>query len=97
MHTVNGAYHLLPSEICDFCNYAMASNDVWLVEVFTLLLMSIDLFLCRSKYSSLHLDSFNTDLSLLTHQYLVKVLNVSVKGKRKATKDCRNKSEQYAR
>ena len=96
VHIVRGSCHLLPSEVRMIREHAAASNNLWLMEIFTLLLTSIELFLRKREYSSLHSDNFNTDMFLLTDDFVIEALNVSVKGKRKNTKERRNTSDVYA-
>jgi hypothetical protein len=96
-HTVSGACHLLPSDVRDLRAYAVATNDIWIMEVYTLLLLSIDLFLRKSEYSSISSENFNTKLFLLTDHFVIEALNVSVKGKRTQTKERRSLRDKYAR
>ena len=95
-HTVKGSCHILPSDLRDIREYAKSSNDVLTMEIFTVLLMSVDLFLRKCEYSSLNEKNFNTKLFLLTDRFDPDALNISVKGKRTQTKERRDESETYA-
>lgn len=95
-HIVNGACHLLPSDLRDVRAYATAKNDIFYMEIYVLLLLLIDLFLRRNEYSSLAGENFNTKLFLLTDHFVIEALNVSVKGKKTQTKERRSSNETYA-
>ena len=80
-HVAQGACHLLPSDVRIIRNWVHANNDLFGLEVYTLLLMSIELFLRKMECSSLQGENFNVGLFLLTDQCVPEALNVSVKGK----------------
>ena len=82
-HVVQGASHLLPSHVRQIRAYAEASNDVYWFGIYTLLLMSIELFLRKMEFSSLTLDNFNTDMFVMSAENLPEALNLRVKGKKK--------------
>ena len=95
-HIVLGACHLLPSEVRDIRDYAAAANDIWIMQIFTAFLMSIELFLRRCEYSSLTAENFNTEMFEMSDKDIIESLNISVKGKRKDTKERRETNETYA-
>jgi hypothetical protein len=66
------------------------------MEIYVLLLLSIDLFLRRSEYSSLSDKNFNTNLFLLTDAFVIEALNISVKGKKTNRKERRYEHDTYA-
>lgn len=95
-HVVKGACHLLPSDVRVLRNWVHANNSVFGMEVFTLLLMSIDLFLRKVEYSSLSGDNFNQELFLMSDKYVAECLNISVKGKKTNRKERKGKADKSA-
>lgn len=95
-HIVQGACHLLPSDVRILRRWVTANNNVFGFEVFTLLLMSIELFLRKAEYSSLSGDNFNEGLFLLSDKYVPEALNLSVKGKRTNRKEKKGKADVFA-
>ena len=93
-HHVQGACHLLPGDICDTHDYCVNSNDAFLLGIFVLLLTSIDLFLRKMEFSSLHEDNFNTEMFVLTDEFVIEALNLKVKGKKKCKKKKQGLNEQ---
>ena len=82
-HQIKGACHLLPCDVRQVGDYCISSNDPFLFGIFVLLLMSIELFLRKYEFSSLELSNFNTNMFVMTGEYLIEALNLKVKGKHK--------------
>ena len=83
MHKVQGASHILPREVRMLGKYCIASNDLFYLGMYALLLVSIDLFLRKVEFSSLELANFNTTMFVMTDEYIIDALNLKVKGKKK--------------
>lgn len=85
-HKREGAAQLLPGDVRDIGEYCINSNDPFLFAVFVLLLVSIDLFLRKMEFMSLELSNFNTNLFVMSGEYIIEALNLKVKGKKKKKK-----------
>ena len=94
-HFVQGAHHLLPSDVKILQTWVTANNGVFGFEVFTLLLMSIELFLHKVEYSSLCGNNFNEGLFLLNDKYIPEALNISDKGKKTNKKEKKGKADVF--
>ena len=86
IHVVRGASHLLPGDVRQIRKFVEAANDVYWMGIYTMLLMSIELFLRKMEYSSLTAENFNTKMFVLSGEYNIDALNIKVKGKRKRRK-----------
>ena len=95
-HMVNGACHLLPSHVRKIREYAASSNDIVWYEIFVMLLMSIELFLQKMEYSSLDGDNFNTNMFVMSDEFVPEALNLKVKGKKKRKKKRKGLNDFYA-
>lgn len=95
-HVPMGSCHLLPSDVRSIREYCCARNDKFGMEIYTVLLLSIDGFLRKAEFSSLHGDNINVGLCLLTDYFVLDALNISVKGKRCNTKERRSLRDTYA-
>lgn len=85
-HKVNGACHLLPGDLRQIRSYCISSNNPHLFCIFVMLLTSIELFLRKMEFTSLHSDNFNTDMFVFTAENVFDALNIKVKGKKKRKK-----------
>jgi hypothetical protein len=85
-HKVNGACHLLPRDLRDIRDHCVSSNDPFKLCIFTMLLLSIDLFLRKMEFQSLNEENFNTNMFVLSGENIIEALNVKVKGKKKKKK-----------
>ena len=85
-HQVNGACHLLPSDLREIGGYCSSSNDPFLFMICVMLLLSIDLFLRQMEFISLHYDNFMTNMFVMSDEFIVEALNLRVKGKAKRHK-----------
>ena len=94
-HVVSGACHLLPSHVRQIREYAASSNDIYWMEIYVLLLMSIELFLRKMEYSSLTVDNFNTNMFVMSDEYVVEAFNLKVKGKKKRKKKKKATNDTY--
>ena len=75
-HKVGGSCHLLPRDVRHIRDYCVNTNDPFLLGIFVMLLTSIDLFLRKIEYQSLHLDNFNTNLFVMNGEYIESFNNV---------------------
>ena len=94
-HIVRGACHLLPSHVRQIRNYAASSNDIFWMEIYVLLLMSIELFLRKMEYTSLTLENFNQNMFVMSDDFVVEALNLKVKGKKKRKKKKKATNDNY--
>ena len=94
-HVVNGACYLLPSHVRKIHEYAASSNDIFWFEIYTMLLMSIELFLRKMEYSSLAGENFNLNMFVMSDEYVCDALNIKVKGKKKRKKKRKGLNDFY--
>ena len=71
----------------DIRDYCVNSNDPFHFGLFCVLLLSIDVFLRKVEFQSLSSDNFNSNLFVMTGEFLPEALNLKVKGKIKKTKN----------
>ena len=86
-HQIVGAKHLLPSQVRQIRDHCIGSNDKGKFEIFSLLLMSISLFLRKMEYTSLEAANFNMEMFVMKDSYCIEALNLKVRGKSKRTKE----------
>lgn len=86
-HQIVGAKHLLPSQVRQIRDHCIGSNDKGKFEIFTLLLVSINLFLRKLEFSSLESANFNTNMFAMKGAYCIEALSLKVRGKNKRTKE----------
>ena len=75
-HTVSGACHLLPSNVRAICDYCVARNDVFGLEIYILLLLSIDCFLRKSEYTSLKGENVVMKIFCLYRKFLEGIVDL---------------------
>ena len=83
LHKVRGSCHMLPSEVRILGRFCIASNNLFYLAIYALLLLSIDVFLRKIEFSSLDLENFNTAMFVMTDEYIIEALNLKAKGKKK--------------
>lgn len=86
-HVVQGARQLLPSQVRQIRDYCINSNDKCLVAIYTMLLLSIYLFLRKMEVEGLTDENFNIEMFVMTKEFLVDALNLKIHGKSKRTRD----------
>ena len=74
---------MLPSEVRILGRFCIASNNLFYLAIYALLLLSIDVFLRKIEFSSLDLENFNTAMFVMTDEYIIEALNLKAKGKKK--------------
>jgi len=82
-HIVEGANRLTPSDVRDIGEYCISSNDHYNYCLFVLTLVSIDLFLRKMEFSSLHNANFSAQLSVVNRKDAPDSLCFKVKRKKK--------------
>lgn len=83
-HKVDGSHHISPKEFRLLRDFCVSSNSPFYFAILTLLLVSIELFLRTSEFSSLDDEAFNPLAFVMVGEYMVKgiKLKVQVKGTR---------------
>lgn len=85
-HLVRGACQVLPSEIRDIRAYCLSSNDTFMLGIYVALLMSVELYLRKIEFASLHEENYIKNMCVMTGTYEFRALNLRVKGKKKRKK-----------
>ena len=79
-HVVMGAYQLLPKEVRDIRNALISRNNLYDIQLFTAIIISINLFLRADEMASLNTAKIVPNLCQFEHGIL-RILYIQVKGK----------------
>jgi hypothetical protein len=81
-HKVHGAGQLLPGDVRDVLNTLVSENSIEKLQIATMLIISIHLFLRKDEISKMSMDKFYLDLTISSDVAKPPAgLNVGVKGK----------------
>jgi hypothetical protein len=80
-HKVNGSSHLLPSQVRQLGAHCVSGNNLCDFSIFVLFLVAINLFLRKLEFSSLDEANLHQNMFVMTGEYIVRALHLSVLGK----------------
>ena len=87
VHEVQGARQLLPSQVRLIRDHCINSNDKCLVQIYTMLLLSIYMFMRKMEVQQLTEESLNKNMFVMTESFLIEALNITILGKAKQTRE----------
>jgi len=80
-HKVIGSSQLLPSQVRQLGAHCVSGNNICDFSIFVLFLVAINLFLRKFEFSSLQESNLNLNMFVMTGEYIVNAMHLSVLGK----------------